>query len=481
MPLSPDERRYLRLAKRDAVRVQDQVDRMNRGLAKVRLLRACALGDGIESLEPTVALDERHLQAAIAGRVTAFIPASGAASRLLAGLEQVDQPDLRALKIAALQNPRLRPALAVISDWRSLAAADDLEAGESPQEIADVLLSTYNDIPKALVPFHRYPGGTRTPFEEHLIDGARLLADASGAVRQHFTVSVEHLRDFERALAEARTKYEAHFKVRFKTTFSVQDPATDTVALDENGRLVWENQQILFRPGGHGALLENLSRVGGDIVFVRNIDNVGTDLTRARGVLWRSMLSGLLLALQDRVHSLIRKVEKDVPGALEDAQRFLMERFHDSLRDTSDLREGVLERLQRPIRICGMVKNDGQPGGGPFFVEGQRGPQIVEQAEIDLDDVEQRVIWESATHFNPVDMVVGLKDYLGRPWDLVRYADAERVLISDKPHGGGTIRVLEHPGLWTGGMAHWNSVFVEIPRELFLPVKTLSDLLKGER
>jgi hypothetical protein len=379
------------------------------------LVRPCTLSDGVERIAES---DHPELlaladEAARAGRLSKFVPASGAASRMFAFL-LAGGPETEETK-------------------RFHESRNSFAFRASVEELSRA--------PKALIPFHAYPEGARTAFEEHLFEAANTIRDAGGLCRVHFTVSPEHRRAFEDRLGEFRPRVERATGARFSVSFSEQSPSTDTVALDESGRLFRDAEgQILFRPGGHGALLKNLQESGGDVVFVKNIDNVVPDERRAPTVLWKRLLSGLLV-----------KIERTGP------------------RD-------------RPIRICGVVRNEGEPGGGPFWVSGPDGTskQIVESAQADLADAGQAAIWGKATHFNPVDLACSLRDAAGRPFDLSLFVDERAVFVSKKTHEGGALLALERPGLWNGDMAHWETVFVEVPKETFAPVKTVLDLLRPE-
>jgi hypothetical protein len=299
-------------------------------------------------------------------------------------------------------------------------------------------------VPKALIPFHAYPEGARTAFEEHLFEAAETIRDAGGLCRVHFTVSPEHRALFEEKLSEARPRVEGATGARFAVSFSEQTPSTDTIAGDpDGGPFRTASGALLFRPGGHGALLANLAdvaREGGDVVLVKNVDNVVPDARRAPTLLWKRLLSGLLV-----------QIERSSPR-------------------------------ERPIRVCGVVRNEGEPGGGPFWVDGPGGPslQIVESAQVDTKDAGQAAIWKTATHFNPVDLACSLQDRAGKPHDLARFVDENAVFIASRTHDGRPLKALERPGLWNGAMAFWETVFVEVPGETFAPVKTALDLLRPE-
>jgi hypothetical protein len=300
--------------------------------------------------------------------------------------------------------------------------------------------------PKGLIPFHSYPDRSRTAFEEHLVEAAAYTRGADGRCRLHFTVSPEHLTGFEELLDRVGEGYAERLGARFEVGFSVQKPRTDTLAADEDGRPLHDSAgRLHLRPGGHGSLIENLNDLRGDLVFVKNIDNVQPDRSRSVTVEWKKLLAGYLVKLEREASSLLR--------------------------------------LNRPLRVCGVVPNTGEPGGGPFWVrhgDGTTSRQIVETAQVDASDDAQQRLLRSSTHFNPVDLVCAVRDADGKPHDLREFVDQEAVIITRKTVGGREVRALERPGLWNGGMAGWNTVFVEVPLETFTPVKTVLDLLRPE-
>jgi len=381
----------------------------------VTLLRPCTISDGVEKIadrehEELLALAD---EAARAGRLSKFVPASGAASRMFASL-LAGAPETEEAK-------------------RFRKTRDSFAFRASVEELSRA--------PKALIPFHAYPEGARTAFEEHLFEAASTIRDASGLCLVHFTVSPEHRRAFEDKLGEVRPRVERATGARFSVSFSEQSPSTDTVALDDTGRLFRDAEgRILFRPGGHGALLKNLQESGGDVLLVKNIDNVVPDHLRAPTILWKRLLSGLLVQIER------------------------------------------ISRRDRPLRVAGVVRNEGEPGGGPFWVAGPGGEsrQIVESAQADLLDPGQAAIWARATHFNPVDLACSVRDAAGRPFELSRFVDERAVFVAKKTHEGRALLAFERPGLWNGAMARWETVFVEVPRETFAPVKTILDLLRPE-
>jgi hypothetical protein len=477
-----------------------------------RVLRPCRPGDGIRAL---ALADHAELlghfdAAARRGRVAKLVPASGAATRmfkdLLSFLASPAGAEPPAPVLTFLRNLPGFPfyealALALEADGVSLEAA--LREGDWRPVLAALLEPPglgYAECPKGLLPFHRYPEGARTPFEEHLVEAAAITRDDDGLCLLHFTVSAEHQEGFERLLDRVRPQLEERFDCRFEVSFSVQRHATDTLAVDpENRPFRLADGSLLFRPGGHGALLDNLDelgRDGWDIVLLKNIDNVVPDDRKPVVHLWRRLLGGCLLAVREQAFSHLDRLEAldGVKGeraerVLSEAAAFLEGELCRPL-PAGFAQAGIRERqrflmdaLDRPLRVCGVVRNQGEPGGGPFWVESPTGgisPQIVETSQIDPADSGQLAVLRSSTHFNPVDISCGLRDRLGRPYDLHRFVDPATVFIAEKSHEGRPLKALERPGLWNGAMAGWNTVFVEVPDATFAPVKTVLDLLRPE-
>lgn len=460
-----------------------------------RVLRPCRVGDGIRQLskasEPW--LLARFEEAARRGRVAKFVPASGAATRmfkdLLADLNDGAEGEPSVEVRTLLEN---LPRFAFYEDLAESMARDGLDIQKADRRsILEHLLTErdlgYADLPKGLLEFHRYPEGPRTPVEEHLVEAADTTRDADGNCRLHFTVSPQHQDDFEALLEEVRPLYEERYGCRFQVSFSNQQRSTDTIAVDpENRPFRQDDGTLLFRPGGHGSLLDNLGSLAGlgwDLVLLRNIDNVVPDARKPLVNGWKKALTGYLLALQERIFRLQDRLEAD-PGneaVLEEAAKLVEEELSRPIPAGEDRRRFVTEALNRPLRVCGVVRNQGEPGGGPFWVEDSRGQvslQIVESSQID-PKIREEVLSRS-THFNPVDIVCALRDRHGAPYDLHRFVDPATVFISSKSHEGRPLKALERPGLWNGAMAGWNTVFVEVPDETFAPVKTVLDLLRPE-
>jgi len=483
--------------------VERQLELFRNPPRPVELVRPCAIGDGIRTLAAAERVGVARLaeEGARQGRMTKFVPASGAASRmfqaLLAARGHADLAGARARASAGDHNAAALvelaqglPRFAFVDDLRaSLRRAGlDLDALAGRGELGPVLDHLlgpagldYAALPKGLLKFHTYAEGARTPFEEHLVEAAGTVRGGDGATRLHFTVSPEHRSRFDALLEAVRSRYEQRFAARFEVGFSVQKPATDTIAADLEGRPFRDDAgRLLFRPGGHGALIENLADLGGDVVYIKNIDNVVPEHLAGPTLEWKRALGGLLLRLQGEIFRHLERLSADPsPAEIEAAARFAAAEL---ALDVAPARAALLRALERPLRVCGVVPNTGEPGGGPFWVragDGGISPQIVESAQVG-DSPEQRAIFAASTHFNPVDLVCGLRDRHGQPFDLRRHVDESAVFIARKSSGGRELQALERPGLWNGAMADWITVFVEVPIETFNPVKTVLDLLRPQ-
>jgi len=478
------------------------------------LARACTVGDGIARI-PDGEMPELvhiHQETARAGRVLKFVPASGAASRMfrdLMAFREANAPlsrqeiDLRAqagdpgaIVLARFLGEIQRFAFfGELSDTLSKRGfdIDRLLTGGGVHEVLAALLDPdgmgYARMPKGLVKFHRDKSEVRTAFEEHLVEAAALARAGDGTCRLHLTVSAEEGGRFQAHLERVRSRHERKRKSRFVVEFSVQKPSTDTLSLDGEGRVFRDAEgSLLLRPGGHGSLLVNLNDLGADIVHVKNIDNVAKEELAARGVLWKRLLVGFLVRLQREIADHARRLERGDPSSAERARDFSRRRLlldvpGDGLTSGEDEARTLLALLRRPLRVCGVVQNAGEPGGAPFWVRGKDGRlslQIVEGAEVDQESESQRGIFSSSTHFNPVDLVCGVRDDTGRPFDLREHLDPEAVFLTRKSSLGRDLLALERPGLWNGAMSDWNTVFVEIPGTTFTPVKTVLDLLREE-
>lgn len=462
----------------------------------VVLDRPCTVGDGIIRLDTSLhdALLERGDAVAAQGRVTKFVPASGAATRmfkdLIAALEGDRRPSSSPAGRELFQRLDDFPFAEELRRTARVTGPVTTEEGERAVLRTLLHLMRYAELPKALIPFHR-ADRPRTAFEEHLLEGTRYVRALDGSSRMHFTVAPEFRTAFERLLDDLRASIEArrHGAV-LQVGFSEQDPATDTIALDEHGRPFRKNDgTLLFRPAGHGALLRNLQSLGGDLVVLKNIDNILPDETCSQAVHWKRLLIGCLARLQDEVFAHLRACEPDESpeDALAAALEFIRQRFARVPPAGAGGREAtrafVRHVLNRPLRVCGVVKNEGEPGGAPFWVRGADGSvtvQIVEPSQVHMQDAAQAQVFRSSTHFNPVDIVAALRSSTGDPFDLDAYVDPATAFLSSKSYEGRSLTALERPGLWNGAMAGWNTVCVEVPSATFAPVKTVFDLLRPQ-
>jgi hypothetical protein len=460
-----------------------QLALMSAPAARVELVRPCRLEDGVETIVPErqEGLILLHEEAARQGRCSKFVPASGAATRMFQDV--LSGRGVDALLAGILRFPFVDALRAELA-FRGYDL-DVLRGAGSGADIVDALVDPdglgYATIPKGLIPFHRYANGARTAFEEHLVEAAGTVRDAEGVCRVRMTVSPEHLHAFRLLAERVVPAYERSLSVRFDVRFAVQRGSTDTVAgAPGGGPFVADDGSLVLRPSGHGALLESLVELPGDIVFIKNIDNVQTETHRDDTLRWKQILSGRLVELQRALFLHVARLRSrpDHAAFAEDAALFARETFGIDAED-----DALLSRLERPLRVCGVVRNTGEPGGGPFWVRGRDGRvtrQIVEMAQVDPASPSQAAAIREATHFNPVDLVCGLLDASGRPFDLRAFVDPDAVIIATKSYQGRELLALERPGLWNGAMADWLSVFVEVPISTFTPVKTVLDLLRPE-
>lgn len=456
--------------------VEQQIENFRAGFPALPVVRAAAGGDGVQQLstEEIAEAEARYDSRRKELRTIKFVPASGAATRMFKELFEYVNDDKRTPGIDRL-----------ITNLEKLAFFAELAKYLKPQiDDKDVVRNIiidglgYGSKPKGLVTFHAYKEGARKPVEEHLVEAA-LYASNGERAAIHFTVSPEHREGFLKLLEERQSYYEQKYGIKYDVSFSEQSPATDTIAVNlDNTPFRTDDGKLLFRPAGHGALITNLDKLEADIIFVKNIDNVTTDERKPDTVTFKKVLAGELLRLQERVFELLRAFERGEDRTAE-AVAFLRDELCCKLPEGAS-RELVIESLDRPIRVCGMVKNEGEPGGGPFWVRDDRGReqlQIAESSQIAKEDIH---LMKEATHFNPVDLVCGVMRYDGTKYDLTKYTDPKTGFISQKSAGGRDLRAQELPGLWNGAMANWNTLFVEVPISTFSPVKVVQDLLRPE-
>lgn len=456
--------------------LETQLKNFREGFPFLPVTRAASCGDGIRVLD-AAGIEQaaaRYDRAKESLRVVKFVPASGAATRMFKDLFEFVREGRRTAVVGELLANRRR--FAFWPELRTIIGDDADELRTVENIVAEGL--RYGETPKGLVSFHRYGDEVRKAVEEHLVEGAQYAA-AGGEVKIHFTVSPEHLTRFEALLAEKIPGYESRFGVKYRISFSVQDPSTDTLAVNPDCTPFRRaDGRLLFRPAGHGALIGNLGKIDADIVFVKNIDNVTTDARRSDTVLYKKALAGVLLALQERIFEYLMALE--VPGAeLEPIAAFIENEL--CVKLPKDYGTALLRQvLDRPIRVCGMVRNEGEPGGGPFWVAGADGLETLQIAESNQIAPEKRELMRSATHFNPVDLVCSFRTSKGGRFDLREFVDPATGFISRKSDGGRELLAQELPGLWNGAIARWNTVFVEVPITTFSPVKVVTDLLRPE-
>lgn len=467
--------------------VESQIENFKTGFPFVKLNRAATLGDGIHQLdENTISQLNTDYAANTANLKTLkFVPASGAASRMFKNLFAFAHGDApTADVIDVLKNI---DSFAFGQKLKSLLASKNVtihsDSTEDSRILANYILAeeglNYGYLPKGLIIFHEYPSGNRTAFEEHLVEAAEYVCGADNVARLHFTVSPEHKSTIEAHINETKVTYEKQFGITFDISFSIQHPSTDTIAVNPDNTPFRENGDILFRPGGHGALIENLNELESDIIFIKNIDNVVPDSLKKTTYDYKKALGSKLIDIRKSVFEVLRLLENNqgFDEAVELAHSLGL-----TLTD-AETHASLMEKFNRPIRVCGMVKNEGEPGGGPFWIKDSSGRislQIIESSQIDSSNAEQKDIMEHATHFNPVDLVCSITDYQGNAFDLHDFIDPETGFITYKSRGGREVKAQELPGLWNGAMAKWITLFIEVPMVTFNPVKTVNDLLRKE-
>jgi len=483
-------------------RITEQIENFKAGFPFIKLIAAATPEHGIEVLSEGDSAQHKNIfdEKSKLYTITKMVPASGAASRMFKSLH------------AFLDGDHDKPhgdVAAFFDDIKKFAFYDDLEKvlKDNGHQIDDLLKEgayktivrylltdeglSYSSLPKGLLMFHAYPDGARTPLEEHMVEGQHYSKNANDRVKLHFTVSPEHIQKFNDRASAVISNYTKGDPEEFDISYSVQKPSTDTIAVDlNNAPFRNADGSILFRPGGHGALIENLNELDSDIAFIKNIDNIVPDRLKDVTITYKKVIGGLLMQLMEKRNAYLEKIIGDHSEAfIHETAHFAADElkigFPDNFHNLSPAQkaEYLIEKLNRPIRICGMVKNEGEPGGGPFWVQDANGNsslQIVESSQIEMSDDTQKEILANATHFNPVDLVCSLKDYRGRAFDLTKFVDPKTGFISIKSKNGKDLKAQELPGLWNGAMANWISIFVEVPIETFNPVKTVNDLLRPQ-
>ncbi len=481
-----------------------QLRRFNTGFPYLRIVDSARVGEGIKKLTPDEeqrAIDRWAQYCAHGGEAFKFVPASGAASRMFKSLFAfVEGNDVLPVKnsdvdlfISGLRKMPFYNELDTVCVNLYGQGIEPLLAASRHKDIVSALLRpeglNYGQLPKGLLLFHSYSHGSRTPLEEHLVEGAQTAADKNGNVKLHFTVSPEHRALFEKHIADVVPVLEARHGVKYNISLSEQKSSTDTVAANaDNTPFRQDDGSLLFRPGGHGALIENLNDIDSAVVFIKNIDNVVPDSQRDATIRYKKVIAGYLMEVHDKIEEYVRMIDS---GNYDIEQvREMISFLHNTLniRDSKlkeledvDLVLYIRSKLNRPVRVCGMVRNEGEPGGGPYIAynpDGSTSPQILEGSQIDPANGEYKAMVAKATHFNPVDLVCYVKDIEGNKFNLPDFVDPDTGFISEKSKNGRELRALELPGLWNGAMSQWNTVFVEVPIATFNPVKTVNDLLR---
>ena len=434
-------------------------------------------------------------------RVVKFVPASGAASRMfkdlfafLNGVNQKPENDFEREFFDNIHDFAFFNELNQKCEQNEGKSVDELMKEGDYKLIVDTLLNirglNYGQLPKGLLSFHKYDDGVRTPIEEHLVEAA-LYAASNKQAYVHFTISHEHLELFKQKVTEKIAQYEAKYDVKLNVSYSEQKPSTDTIAVNpDNSPFRNDDGSLLFRPGGHGALIENLNDLEADIVFIKNIDNVVPDRLKKETIDWKMVIAGKLVELQKQTFDYLHLLDKGdyTRAELEEILSFLQHDLFCESREAKTLDDNALaqylyDKLNRPMRVCGMVKNVGEPGGGPFLAYNHDGTislQILESSQIDKSNKDYVKMFTDGTHFNPVDIVCAIKNYKGEPFDLTKHVDKSTGFISSKSKNGCELKALELPGLWNGAMSDWNTIFVEVPLITFNPVKTVNDLLREQ-
>lgn len=487
--------------------VEDQIAKFKSGFPATVLEKPATTSDGILKLsEKEVSAHQVHYEQNLSSlTIVKFVPASGAASRMFKNLfsfmvkysgSEADYEKLTADKGKGSMFAFFKQLedFAFYTDLKAEFKSVSLEENLLKRNYVEVLKKllnedglNYGNLPKGLLQFHKYGDKSRTPVEEHMVEGAQYAASSTREVAIHFTVSPEHQSRFEAHVARVKKIYEDLYKVKISISYSVQKPSTDTIAVAmDNTPFRNGDGSLLFRPAGHGALLDNLNDIHADIIFLKNIDNVVPDRLKGETITYKKVIAGVLLTYSEKIKEAYSSIKSGAD--LHPAEKLLAELGYSPSSQYYSLEKEakttfLLQKLNRPLRVCGMVKNDGDTGGGPFWVRGTDGSvtlQVVETAQINLNDAGQKAIFSKSTHFNPVDVVCSTKDVTGKKINLMNHRDLNAGFITQKSKDGKDLKAMELPGLWNGSMADWNTVFVEVPLITFNPVKSVTDLLEKE-
>ena len=478
--------------------IENQLNEFKTGFPFLKLEAAASISRGI--IAPDAQARQQYEEAwkqykAAGKRVVKFVPASGAASRMFKNMfafvdadYDVPTTDFEKKYFDQIEKFAFYDALDAVCQKNEGKGIKELIAAGNYKAVAANMLKAeglnYGQLPKGLLLFHKYPEGARTPMEEHLVEGA-LYAASNGEAHVHFTVSHEHMELFKAKVAEKADTFAKKYGIKYDITFSEQKPSTDTIAANaDNTPFRNDDGSLLFRPGGHGALIENLNEIEADVIFIKNIDNVVPDRLKPETVEWKQVIAGVLVTLQKKAFEYLRILDTGASDAqLAEIAKFVSENLCTDAKNNKVDADYLRTKLNRPMRVCGVVKNVGEPGGGPFLTYNQDGTvslQILESSQIDTNNEAYMKMFTQGTHFNPVDLVCAVKDYKGQPFDLPKFVDKTTGFISSKSKSGKELRALELPGLWNGAMSNWSTVFVEVPLGTFNPVKTVNDLLRDQ-
>ena len=492
--------------------IEDQIENFKKGFPAVHLCRAAKLKDGIRDF------NEQQTQEFIdyydinkdKFDIVKFVPASGAATRMMkdlyAFIKEYKDEELTPIKNFSVAYPTIRSLhqFAFFDLFNQCLKKDDLSIEKllikkDYKTIIEYILMdkglNYGKYPKAWILFHKFNNSSITSFEQHLQEAGD-YANSGGKARLHFTITEEHKDGFSKLKDSLQQVYQDKYNLKYDISFSYQAHSTDTVAVDKNNNIIKDKEcNIVFRPSGHGALIDNLNNINADIIFIKNIDNISS-IYKDETTIYKKMLGGVIINLKQKINTLTEQLynQRTVIGIekleeyyknIHDDLGFNEVKPFDEFKDKDKYYKYLFDFLNRPLRVCGMVKNTGEPGGGPFYIYNNNNDeqkdislQIVEKAQINLKDDNQKQIFLSSSHFNPVDLVVCIKDFKGNKFDLHKFIDHKTGFISEKSFEGKTIKAMERPGLWNGSMSNWLTVFVQVPIETFNPVKVITDLLK---
>ena len=486
--------------------VEKQLQSFKDGFPFLELDAAASVGNGVllpteDEISEYIRIWENYCNSG--HTITKFVPASGAASRMfkdLFGFLDADYStpasDFEKKFFESIENFAFYNdlnAACLKNEGKDIAAL--IADGNYKAVVANLLQKeglNYGAKPKGVLKFHKYDNGNaRTPLEEHMAEGALYASSSDSIVNIHFTVSPEHRELFTTLADGSKEMFSQQYGVKYNISFSEQKASTDTIAADKDNSPFRESDgSLLFRPGGHGALIENLNDLTSDIVFIKNIDNVVPDHIKGDTVIYKKVLAGILVSVEEKIFNYLNILDSKNYDRelLNEIAAFLQDKICcriNGLNSMSDeeLAKILYGKLNRPVRVCGMVKNVGEPGGGPFLAynsDGSISLQILESSQIDMNDSAKKEMFTKGTHFNPVDLVCGLRGYKGDKFNLPDFVDQSTGFISSKSKSGRELKALELPGLWNGAMSNWNTLFVEVPLSTFNPVKTVNDLLREQ-